>query len=139
LQNGKIMDGVSRVRASDVAVSKQKNISKPNHATLKTQKSQTLYRKAVHKPTNKKQPSAPVVHQTNANVNSRVEQSATGRGMLLKRVPDVRLTRAMQAQKSSLINKFNRPSAPKPKITTSLVVAPAPSHNPIVSGQAISI
>ena len=124
LQRGVIMDGVRKT---------------PHHATNRplssaqptpvkhVQKSQTLHRKAVHKPSTPKP--VPHIHSTNANVHSSVEHSATGRGMLVKRVPDVRLSRALRASKSTLISKFGTPPNPKPHLTTELPVKEPPVHH----------
>lgn len=136
LQRGVVMDGVSKIRPSDTSMMSAKtrpsaNRPKANHATIKPQKSKTLIRKAVHKPAQKKEPTTPVVHSTSANMNTRVEKSATGRGLLLKRVPDVRLMRAKHFKKSEKVQKFTPESHPKAKVTPELTVKPAPVSNPI--------
>jgi hypothetical protein len=129
LKRGVIMDGVAR---------------RPVHPTHKVaapaapavQKSQTLHRKAVKKPGTAKP--VPYVHSTSANMQSRVEQSATGRGLLLKRVPDVRLSRALTSHKSNLVSKFGRTNVDKPKLTSELVVktAPVAPHSPTPTSTA---
>ena len=134
LQQGKVMDGVSKIRPVDVSPLSPKAVKArphPKYAASTPQKSKTLIRKAVKKPGANKEPSVPTVHSTSANMNSRVEQSATGRGLLLKRVPDVRLSRAKQAKKSMRIHKFSTAIAPTAKITDHLTVKKAPVHNPI--------
>lgn len=131
LRRGVIMDGVNR---------------KPQHhtptipprpaAAHPVQKSQTLHRKAVKKPGDQR--SVPYVHSTSANMESRVEQSATGRGLLLKRVPDVRLSRALTAKKSTLVSKFGRTTAPKPTLTTNLAVK-TPPHTQSTHTSTVSV
>jgi hypothetical protein len=66
-------------------------------------------------------------------MNTRVEKSATGRGLLLKRVPDVRLMRAKHFTKSSKVQKFTTDTQPKAKVSPNLSVKPEPVNNPITS------
>ena len=104
LQRGVVMDGVRRKPATQLS----QKPTQPAHQS--TQRSQTLHRKAVKKPIAPK--SVPYVHSTSANTTSKVEQSATGRGMLLKRVPDAKLHRALQAKKSTLVSRFSKNTQP---------------------------
>jgi hypothetical protein len=122
LRRGVIMDGVARRPAHATTRQPAHKTSVP--AAPATQKSQTLHRKAVKKPGNTKP--VPYVHSTSANMQSRVEQSATGRGLLLKRVPDVRLSRALTSHKSGLVSKFGKATVNKPQLTSELVVQTAP-------------
>lgn len=95
-------------------------------ATTKVQKSATLNRATVKKPSKQ----SPTIHSTSSIANSRVEQSATGRGLLIKRIPDSRLARASKAVKSSAINKFSHGSITKPPILDqNLSVTKAPSSH----------
>lgn len=127
LQRGIIMDGVNK-RPVHQPSTRRSNLTavKPSH--LANQKSQTLNRKAVKKPVTPK--AVPYVHSTSANIPSKVEHSATGRGMLLKRVPDVKLTRALHAKKSNLVSKFGKPTHQKPTIAPHIAVQPAPVATP---------
>jgi hypothetical protein len=120
--SGIVMDGVIRKPSVNNHIKKEYSVA--NHPKVALQKSQTLHRKAVQKPAPKTH-----VHSTSANVHSKVERSATGRGMLLKRVPDNRLRRAMTAPKSNLIQKFNSTKPTKAMVTTNLSVAQAPKDN----------
>lgn len=124
LQRGVIMDGVARRPVHTTTRQPAQKTIVP--AAPATQKSQTLHRKAVKKPGNAKP--APYVHSTSANMQSRVEQSATGRGLLLKRVPDVRLSRALTSHKSGLVSKFGKANVSKPQLTPELTVKSAPAH-----------
>ena len=117
------MDGVSKRTPQKPAINRPSVAPKPTQAIA--QKSQTLHRKAVHKPATSK--AVPFVHSTSANIPSKVERSATGRGLLLKRVPDAKLSRALQAKKSSLVSKFGKPVVSAPTITHALPVQPAPA------------
>lgn len=147
--SGAVMDGVS-VKKSPQAptpsipekpkpvLSKQyaQDIKRPkpvspshtnNHNAVKSaQKSQTLNRKVVKKPQVGQKPSVHAKSATpNTTMHSRVEHSATGRGMLIKRIPETRLTRAMSAPKSTLVTKFGRNSK-KPQLLPGLTVKSAP-------------
>ncbi len=123
LRRGVVMDGVSKRTPQTVTTNRPSVAPKPAQAVA--QKSQTLHRKAVNKPSTTK--AAPYVHSTSANIPSKVERSATGRGLLLKRVPDAKLSRALQAKKSSLVSKFGKPVVSSPTITDALAVQPAPT------------
>jgi hypothetical protein len=116
------MDGIARKPVQTAHRQPVHKVAAP--AAPSVQKSQTLHRKAVKKPGTTAP--APYVHSTSANMQSRVEQSATGRGLLLKRVPDVRLSRALTSHKSNLVSKFGRANVNKPKLTSELVVKSAP-------------
>lgn len=119
LQRGVVMDGVRRKPAQTTRTD-----TRTTHQPA--QRSQTLHRKAVKKPAPQK--SVPYVHSTSANSSSTVEKSATGRGMLLKRVPDAKLHRALQAKKSTLVSKFSKSPQSIAPITTVLPVQPAPNQ-----------
>lgn len=108
-------------RVTDRAtVSRTLDIKAANH---KVQHSKTLSRTAVVKPVK----ASPVIHSTSSIANSKVEKSATGRGLLVKRIPDSRLARASQTVKSSVIQKFNAsPLNRPPKLDHTLEVAKPP-------------
>lgn len=90
----------------------------------KAQRAKTLLRTAVRKPTKV----APQIHSTSTIAESKVERSATGRGLLLKRTPDSRLARAKHATKSLTISKFSPLSGShKPRLSESLTVAAPPN------------
>ncbi len=133
------IDGVNRRRQTPAAVPVQKPQPvaqptstkkpsagrsldiKPNHP--KPQRAKTLLRAAVKKP----QKVAPQIHGTSTMAESKVERSATGRGLLLRRTPDSRLSRAAQTAKSMTIQKFSAATSPKsPKLSKDLAVAKAP-------------
>ncbi|MFO0882285.1 MAG: hypothetical protein U0491_02440 [Candidatus Saccharimonadales bacterium] len=92
----------------------------------KIQKAKTLLRTAVKKP----QKTAPVIHSTSTAVESKVERSATGRGLLLRRTPDSRIARARQTAKSAAIQKFGSAKAivSTPKVSSDLKVAQPPKE-----------
>ncbi len=123
LRRGVVMDGISK-QTVHLATTATQSRTTARPAQQAIQKSQTLHRKAVKKPSGA---SVPYVHSTSANIPSKVERSATGRGLLLKRVPDAKLSRALQAKKSSLVSKFGKPVVNAPKITTELPVQPVPA------------
>lgn len=92
----------------------------------KTQRANTLLRSAVKKP----QKTAPQIHSTSTIAHSQVERSATGRGLLLRRIPDTRLTRAKITSKSNVIQKFtNERLTKKPILSSDLKVASPPVHS----------
>ena len=101
-----------------------------------TQRSQTLLRTIVKKP----QKTAPQIHATSTIAESQVEHSATGRGLLLKRVPDSRLARAKFTAKSMSINKFKvaGTGSKKPILRTDIGVSAAPKqHTPPEAAPAL--
>ena len=122
LRRGVVMDGISK-RTLPVADTTHHSAASAKLAQAAVQKSHTLHRKAVKKPAST---TVPYVHSTSANIPSKVERSATGRGLLLKRVPDAKLSRALQAKKSALVSKFGKPVVNATKLTTVLPVQPAP-------------
>lgn|GEM_PF-486576 len=99
-------------------------------AKARAERAKTLLRTAVSKP--KKE--APHMHSTSAIAETKVERSATGRGLLIKRVPDSRLARAKLATKSITISKFSAmPPSRKPRLSEALTVAPAPKDTKLSS------
>ena len=107
---------------------------KPSHG--RAQRARTLLRTAVKKP----QKVAPQIHSTSTIAHSKVERSATGRGLLLKRVPDSRLSHAKQTAKSLSISKFNPiSSSRKPRLSETLTVAPVPKASSTVPAAAPAI
>lgn len=144
--SGAFLDGVSRRKPGtskplprlQLKTTKQSIPSKKNNqATVsraldikpslsKTQRANTLLRSAVKKP----QKTAPQIHSTSTIVHSKVERSATGRGLLLKRIPDTRLARAKLTAKSSAIQKFTSDRiSKKPILSSNLTVATPPAHH----------
>jgi hypothetical protein len=89
----------------------------------KPQNAKTLLRSIVKKP----EKITPQINATSSLSVSRVEHSATGRGLLLKRVPDDRFKRASETSKTSTISRFTNPfdRSVTPTITE-LPVSPAP-------------
>lgn len=97
------------------------DIKKPT--LRRTQKAQTLLRSVVKKP----QKTAPQIHSTSTISTSSVERSATGRGLLLKRIPDNRLSRAKLISKSAAISRFKPAGGSKnPTLQPNLGVTSAP-------------
>lgn len=122
----------NKVYAQDIKRTKPVQSPHKNHhnAVYGAQKSQTLNRKAVKKPQPAQKPKAYSKSSTpSSNLHPRVEQSATGRGLLLKKVPENRLTRAMSAPKSVLVSKFGNPTSKKPQLSPTLKVQQAPKAN----------
>lgn len=144
LSNPTIVDGVSR-RKPQVAQEPQPTKARPmvrklpsfkaprsldiKPAHKKPQRSTTLLRSVVVKP----QKNAPLVHSTSSIAPSKVEHSATGRGLLLKRVPDIRLSRAKQTAKSITISRFSNGFSFKkqPTLQKDLTVALAPQTSAV--------
>lgn len=137
---GGSMDGISKQNTSHVFTDltprpvqeapKLKKVIQPAVRSLdikpvsrKPQKSKTLLRTAVKKP----QKQSPKIHSTSTISPSNLEKSATGRGILLKRIPNARLERAGFASKSSFINRFDRSNKIKPQLSDSLTVKSAPT------------
>lgn len=94
-------------------------------AARKTQKAKTLARSAVKKPVKQ----GPQLHATSGITDSNLEKSASGRGVLLKRVPGGRLERAKNTTKSAFINRFDRSSKIKPELSPNLNLQPEPIVN----------
>ncbi len=117
--NGIAMDGVIK-RPPKRTKNHPVNTVPSSH----TQRSQTLHRKAVKKP-------APTthIHSTSTIINSKVEQSATGRGVLTKRVPDIRLAKAMSTTKSNLISKFDQRKRSNAVLTNDIKPSKPPKQN----------
>jgi hypothetical protein len=87
------------------APTKKPRLTKPIEAIVhhsKTQHSKTLIRSFVSKPSK----TAPQIHSTKSLANSTVEKSASGRGLLLRRVPDNRLNRANTTDKNAAVSRF---------------------------------
>ena len=149
--NGVVMDGVARRKTGNnvtnlnpslvkakanlpkntqpyaTDIFKPKN--KPhNHSSVhNAQKSQTLNRRAVKKPIITTTPAMHTKVSTPvATIHSRVEHSATGRGMLLKKVPQNRLVRAINSPKSNLVTKFGASRSNKPQLSPHLKVQQTP-------------
>jgi hypothetical protein len=155
--NGVVMDGVARRKSGSVVTNLNPSQVKPKPILHKTnqpyatdifkpknnvvnhhshnsvhnaQKSQTLNRKAVKKPMIKSKPAVHTKVTTPvATMHSRVEHSATGRGMLLKKVPQNRLVRAINSPKSSLVTKFGVNRNNKPQLSPHLKVQQSPIGN----------
>ena len=91
------------------------------------QNTKTLLRSIVKKP----EKLTPQISATSSLSLSSVEHSATGRGLLLKRVPDNRFKRANETPKILTISKFTNPfeRSVTPTITE-LPVSPAPVAAP---------
>ncbi len=146
-----VLDGVNRRRPAqpNAATPKQvapnpvtpvaKPSAHPNAARAldikptkhKVQKAKTLLRTAVKKP----QKAAPVIHGTSSAVESKVERSATGRGLLLRRTPDSRIARARQTAKSAAIQKFGAAKSvvSAPKVSGDLKVTQPPKEQTVAS------
>jgi len=87
------------------APAKKPRLSPATEATVhhsKTQHSKTLIRSFVSKPSK----TAPQINSTKSLANSTVEKSASGRGLLLRRVPDNRLNRANNTDKNAAVSRF---------------------------------
>jgi hypothetical protein len=116
---------------------------KPNPKNRTKQRSSTLRRDLVKKPVN----TAPHI-KANGNVHASIEKSATGRGSLLRRIPNHRLSAAQTTAKSHSVSRFLNHSSTKPKLAElSPVKAPveptsvaksAPKHAPSISALATS-
>lgn len=140
VKSGVVMDGISRHKAATPVTpksttrhtqanktTKAANLKQKNqHTTVEAQKSQTLNRKAVKKPAVTQKPHT---HSTSANLHSSVEKSATGRGVLLKKIPASRLTRAAAARKSSLVSKYGKSAPNKPMLSQDFKVQKTPVHH----------
>lgn len=93
----------------------------------KIQRAKTLLRTVVKKP----QKHSPQIHTTSMNAHSKVEHSATGRGMLTKRIPEGRISRASQTIKSATIHKFApQGTSKKPVLSNTLTIASPPRETP---------
>ena len=68
----------------------------------KTQQSKTLIRSFVSKPSK----TPPQINTTKSLASSAVEKSASGRGLLLRRVPDNRISRANATEKNTEVSRF---------------------------------
>lgn len=118
--------------AQDIKRPKPVKVSPSNHhsAVHSAQRSQTLNRKAVKKPAVSAKPALHAKSATPvATIHSRVEHSATGRGMLMKKVPETRLVRAMSLPKSTLVSKFGKNYSKKPQLSPNLKVQQAPNSH----------
>lgn len=123
-KHSQVANGQTQISASNnIPTSGTRAIDiKPNRH--KAQRAKTLLRTVVKKPTK----TSPKIHSTSTIAQSTVERSATGRGVLLKRVPDTRLARAKQVIKSTNVHKYVVPnSSKKPVLSSDLSVIPAPS------------
>ena len=92
----------------------------------KTQHSKTLIRSFVSKPTK----TPPQINSTKSLANSSVEKSASGRGLLLRRVPASRLSRANTTEKSPDVTRFTKmPELNSVPIVSNLLVKVQPKDN----------
>jgi len=142
LYKGRVVDGITRRKANTINPPQKQNsphvvhntqnvnsaqrlpqIHPPKQPTV-LQKSHTLHRKAVHKPTiNKK----PYMHALSSSPKQNPEHLSSSSSSLALHIPEQRLKRANSATKSNAISKFGSAKHTVTHVTHNLTVKPTPA------------